>query len=190
MVIGLTGGIGCGKTAAARFFEPHGFVIVEADQLARQALNEPASLAAIEARWGRECLRSDGSPNREWIGRKVFADTAERTFLESLLHPRVAVLRAQATADRKRSYVVEIPLLFELGLEGTFDAVVCVACSDAVRLNRLENRGLSREQAVARISSQMPISDKVKKSKFVIWNDGDLDFLQAEVDRLVVTLRQ
>ena len=190
MVIGLTGGIGCGKTAAARFFEPHGFVIVEADQLARQALNEPASLAAIEARWGRECLRSDGSPNREWIGRKVFADTAERTFLESLLHPRVAVLRAQATADRKRSYVVEIPLLFELGLAGTFDAVVCVACSDAVRLSRLEKRGLSRDQAAARINSQMPISHKVKKSKFVIWNDGDLDFLQAEVDRLVAALRQ
>lgn len=189
MVIGLTGGIGCGKTAAARFFEPSGFVVVEADQLARQALEEPASLVAIQARWGKECLRSDGSPNREWIGRKVFADATERSFLESLLHPRVAVLRQQATADRTRSYILEIPLLFELGLESTFDAVVCIACSDEIRLNRLEKRGLSREQAAARIKTQMPISEKVRKSKYVIWNDGDLDFLEAEVDRLVTTLR-
>ncbi len=189
MVIGLTGGIGCGKTAAARFFEPHGFVIVEADQLARVALAELPSLAAIQARWGKDCLRSDGSPNREWIGRKVFADANERAFLESLLHPRVATLRAQATADRSRSYIVEIPLLFELGLESTFDAVVCIACSDEVRLNRLEKRGLSREQATARINTQMPISEKVKKSKYVIFNDGDLDFLEAQVDRLVTTLR-
>ncbi len=189
MVIGLTGGIGCGKTAAARFFEPSGFVIVEADQLARQALEEPASLQAIQARWGSDCMRPDGTPNREWIGRKVFTDANERAFLESHLHPRVAVLRQQATADRTRSYIVEIPLLFELGLENTFDAVVCIACSDEVRLNRLEKRGLSREQATARINTQMPINEKVKKSKYVIWNDGDLDFLEAEVDRLVATIR-
>ena len=190
MVIGLTGGIGCGKTAAARFFEPSGFVVVEADQLARRALVEPASLAAIQQRWGKECLLPNGAPNREWIGRKVFSDATERTFLESLLHPRVAKLREEAISDRSRSYVVEIPLLFELGLEGAFDAVVCIACSDDVRLKRLENRGLSREQALARINSQMLISEKVKKSKYVILNDGDIDFLEAQVDRLVATLRR
>lgn len=189
MVIGLTGGIGCGKTAAARFFEPNGFVIVESDQLARQALEEPEGLAEIQKRWGRGCLLPDGTPNREWIGRKVFTDLNERTFLEALLHPRVAALRARAIADRSRSYIVEIPLLFELGLEGTFDAVVCVACSEAVRLSRLEKRGLSHEQALARINSQMPLDEKVKKSKFIIWNDGDLDFLEAEVDHLVTLLR-
>ena len=189
MVIGLTGGIGCGKTAAARFFEPNGFVVVEADQLARRALEEPASLAFIQKRWGKECLLPTGTPNREWIGRKVFSDANERVFLESILHPRVTELRMQATADRTRSYIVEIPLLYELGLEVTFDVVVCVASSDEIRLSRLEKRGLSRSEALKRINSQMPISEKVKKSKFVIWNDGDLDFLEAEVSRLVAALR-
>ena len=91
--------------------------------------------------------------------------------------------------DSSRSYILEIPLLFELGLTQGLTATVCIASSDDVRLQRLESRGLNRAEALKRINSQMPISEKVKKSNFVIWNDGSLDFLKAEVDKCVQTLK-
>jgi dephospho-CoA kinase len=189
MVIGLTGGIGCGKSTAARFFKSHGFVVIDSDVLAHQALNEPKTLAQLKSRWGSACIQNDGTANREWIGKKVFSDRAEKVFLESITHPRIAALRQEAMADTSKSYILEIPLLFELGLTQGLNATVCVASSDEVRLQRLESRGLSRADAQSRINTQMPISEKVKNSNYLIWNDGSLDFLKAEVDKCVQTLR-
>lgn len=185
MVIGLTGGIGCGKSAAAACFVELGFVHVDADALARQALRRPEVTAALRARWGDDCLSPDGSPDRARIAERVFTDRAELEFLESLVHPVVAELRREAVADRSKSYVVEIPLLFEKQLEAQFDLVVCVACSDSVRLRRLQERGLSAVESERRIKAQMPIGQKVKLSDHVLWNDGDLAFLRRQVQKLV-----
>ncbi len=189
MVIGLTGGIGCGKSTAAGFFKSHGFVVIDSDVLAHQALNESNTLAQLKSRWGSACIQNDGTADREWIGKKVFSDPSEKTFLEYIVHPRIAALRQEAMADSSKSYILEIPLLFELGLTRGLAATVCVASSDEVRLQRLESRGLSRTDAQKRINSQMPISEKVKKSNYVIWNDGSLDFLKSEVDKCVQTLK-
>ncbi len=185
MVIGLTGGIGCGKTAAAAFFAEHGFVHVDADVIARQVLMSAACRSQLAARWGSDCLGPDGSPNRSWIGSKVFSDPAELAFLESVTHPEVARLRKLATADSSRSYVVEIPLLFEKNLAADFDVVVCVACSEDIRLQRLAGRGMDLPEARKRICSQLPLAEKVKKADFVLWNDGSLEFLKAEVAKLL-----
>ena len=189
MVIGLTGGIGCGKSTAASFFKSHGFVVIDSDVLAHQALNESNTLTQLKSRWGSACIQNDGTADREWIGKKVFSDPSEKTFLESIIHPRIAALRQEAMADSSKSYILEIPLLFELGLTRGLAATVCVASSDEVRLQRLESRGLSRTDAHKRINLQMPISEKVKKSNYVIWNDGSLDFLKSEVDKCVQTLK-
>ena len=189
MVIGLTGGIGCGKSTAAGFFKSHGFVVIDSDVLAHRALNESKTLAQLKSRWGSACIQNDGTANRDWIGKKVFSDPAEKIFLESIIHPRIAVLRREAMADSSKSYILEIPLLFELGLTRGLDAIVCVASSDEVRLKRLESRGLSRIEAQKRINSQMPISEKVKKSNHVIWNDGSLEFMKSEVDKCVLMLK-
>jgi dephospho-CoA kinase len=189
MVIGLTGGIGCGKTAVAACFARRGFQVVDADALAREVLASPACIAQMRARWGSSCLTGEGTPDRAWIAAKVFAEPAELAFLEGLTHPEVARRRAEAVADRSKSYVVEIPLLFEKGLAAEFDSVVCVNCSEPVRLRRLELRGLKRSAAEARIKSQMPIDEKVKRSDYVIFNDGDLSFLDRQVDALVSRLR-
>lgn len=185
MVIGLTGGIGCGKSAAAACFAELGFVHVDADAQARQALSRPEVVAAMRARWGDACLGTDGSPDRAWIAEKVFDDRAELEFLESLVHPVVAELRRIAVADESKSYVVEIPLLFEKRLEGQFDRVVCVACSESVRMGRLQERGLSAAESQRRIKAQMPMVQKVKLSDHVLWNDGDRAFLRNQVERLV-----
>lgn len=188
MVLGLTGGIGCGKSAALAVFDRLGFNVVDADQLARSVLVRPDIVQQLVARWGRDALGADGLPDRAWIGRKVFGAPAELAFLEALLHPEVARLRAAAVADSTRHHVVEIPLLFEKGLEAGYDCVICVACSDAVRLTRLASRGLSLADAQARIDAQMPLGQKVAKSKHVLWNDGDIATLEAQVKQLVARL--
>jgi dephospho-CoA kinase len=188
MVLGLTGGIGCGKSAALAVFARLGFHVVDADQLARTVLARPDIAHQLVARWGGAALGADGLPDRAWIGRKVFGTPAELAFLEALVHPEVARLRQAAVADASKHHVVEIPLLFEKGLAAEYDYVVCVACSDEVRLSRLEARGLTRQDAQARINSQITLVQKVMKSNHVLWNDGDLPALAAQVTRLVAQL--
>jgi dephospho-CoA kinase len=189
MVIGLTGGIGCGKSTATAFFAELGFKVVDADQLARQVLESHVCVCRLRERWGVACLDSQGFPDRKWIGAKVFADPAERAFLESVTHPEVARLRREATADRQFDYVVEIPLLFEKDLATDFTAVIVVACSDDVRRTRLRVRGLSDEEISARIASQLSLVEKVKRADVVIWNDGEPGFLREQVSRWVERLR-
>lgn len=185
MVIGLTGGIGCGKSAAAACFARFGFNIVDADVLARQVLESPASVQVLRARWGEACLAADGRPDRRWIAEKVFGDPAELSFLEGVTHPEVARLRQEAVSDAKRHHLVEIPLLFEKNLTAGFDLVACVACSDDTRRARLLKKGLTEAEISRRIASQMPLSEKVKRSDVVLWNDGEPEFLHAQVAALV-----
>lgn len=185
MVIGLTGGIGCGKSAAAACFAEAGFNVVDADLVARQVLASAECLRALRERWGDACLGPDGSPDRRWIAAKVFGAPAELAFLEALTHPEVARLRRVAVADPSVHHVVEIPLLFEKNLTDDFAFVVCVACSEEVRRERLRRKGLAEEEISRRINSQLPVSDKVKRSNVVIWNDGSLEFLKAQVAALI-----
>lgn len=185
MVIGLTGGIGCGKSTAAACFAGFGFRVVDADQLARQVLESPAGVARLRERWGAACLDSRGVPDRRWIGAKVFADPVERAFLESITHPEVARLRREATADPAHDYVVEIPLLFEKDLAAGLDVVVVVACSEEVRRRRLRSRGLSDDEISARIASQLSLVEKVKRADVVFWNDGEPVFLREQVARWI-----
>ena len=189
MVIGLTGGIGCGKSTAAACFAELGFVVIDADQLARQVLESHVCVSHLRDRWGAACLDAQGVPDRKWIGAKVFADPAERAFLESVTHPEVARLRREATADPRHDYVVEIPLLFEKDLTAGFTAIVVVACSDDVRRARLRARGLSDDDISARIASQLSLVEKVKRADVVIWNDGEPAFLHEQVRRWVGQLR-
>ena len=189
MVIGLTGGIGCGKSTAAACFAELGFVVIDADQLARQVLESHVCVSRLRERWGAACLDAQGVPDRKWIAAKVFTDADERAFLESITHPEVARLRRDATADASVDYVVEIPLLFEKELADGFSSVVVVACSDDVRRVRLRARGLSNEEISARIASQLSLVEKVKRANVVLWNDGEPAFLREQVRVWVDRLR-
>ncbi len=190
MVIGLTGGIGCGKSTAAACFADLGFVVIDADRLARQVLESHVCVSQLRNRWGAACLDAQGIPDRRWIGAKVFTDPAERAFLESITHPEVARLRREATADPSRDYVVEIPLLFEKDLAAGLTTVVVVACSDDVRRERLRARGLSDDEISARIASQLSLVEKVKRADVVFWNDGEPVFLREQVGRWVEQVRR
>ena len=189
MVIGLTGGIGCGKSAAAACLAELGFNVVDADQLARQVLESPGCVSQLRARWGDDCLGPEGRPDRRWIATKVFADPSELAFLEGLTHPEVARLRQAAVVDAKRHHVVEIPLLFEKNLTAGFGLIVCVACSEETRRSRLREKGLTDGEISRRIDSQMLLSEKVKRADVVFWNDGGLEFLQAQAVALADRLQ-
>lgn len=183
MVLGITGGLGCGKSTAARMFEQRGFKRIDSDALVReQVLTMPVVVDAIRARYGTDVVRSDGVVERASLAERVFADEKELRWLEGLTHPLVFGLwRTTLASDPSARWVVEVPLLFEKGLENWFDFTVCVACSPEQQLVRLEQRGLSRSLAGQRISKQFPLARKIELSDFVLWNEGAARFLEAEV---------
>jgi dephospho-CoA kinase len=192
MVLGLTGGMGCGKTTAALLFELRGFRRLDVDAVVReQILTAPQMTAAIRVRFGDGVLGPAGAVDRAALAARVFADQAELRWLEELTHPEVfKVWDAFATTARHEGAdaVVETPLLFEKSLENKFDFTVCVACTPEKQLDRLEQRGLKRAFAGQRISKQLPLTRKIELSDFVLWNEGSREFLKAQVDRLVDSL--
>jgi len=187
MVLGITGGLGCGKSTAASFFAERGFRRLDSDAIVREQVLPSAKVReAVRTRFGEEALHPSGEINRAALGALVFADEAHRLWLEDLTHPGVFdVWRRTMGADPRASWVVEVPLLFEKSLENWFDFTLCVACDPSLQLVRLEQRGLNRALAGQRISTQLPLARKVELSDFVLWNEGSLPFLKSEVDRIV-----
>ena len=208
MIAGITGGVGCGKSTAARAFESRGFRRLDSDQIVReQVLTEPAVIASVRTRYGDAVIETGGPSetpapgllqpqitgrariNRTALAARVFANDDERLWLEELTHPRVfSAWRAAFAAEPAACWIVEVPLLFEKGLENWFDFTVCVACAPAQQLARLEQRGLPRVLAGQRISKQLPLARKIELSDFVLWNEGSPAFLEAQVDRLAEAL--
>lgn len=195
MVVGITGGMGCGKSTVARAFERRGYRRLDSDRIVHETvLTDPAVLNALQARYGDRVVEMRGPAgervvNRAALGERVFADDAEREWLEDLTHPRVfAAWRSALVADPDARWVLEVPLLHEKGLENWFDFTVCVACAPAQQLARLEQRGLPRALAGQRISKQLPLARKIELSDFVLWNEGSPAFLEAQIDRLARTL--
>jgi dephospho-CoA kinase len=190
MKVGITGGLGCGKTTAARLFERRGYRRLDSDQIVReQVLVEPGIVATLRQRYGREVLDAAGAADRAELARRVFADDAERLWLEELVHPRVfAIWREEFARAPQARWVVEVPLLFEKSLANWFDFTVCVALAPEQQLARLEHRGFSRALAGQRISKQLPLARKIELSDFVLWNEGSPAFLEAQVDRLADAL--
>lgn len=190
MIVGITGGMGCGKSTVARLFERRGFRRLDSDELVREkVLRDPAVIATLRARWGDQVVNAAGEIDRSAVAQRIFADDSERRWLEELAHPLVfALWRAAFAAAPQVAWVVEVPLLFEKRLENWFDFTVCVACSPALQLARLEQRGISRVLAGQRISKQLPLARKIELSDIVLWNEGSASFLEAEIDRLAYAL--
>ena len=190
MTVGITGGLGCGKSTVARLFEQHGFRRLDSDALVRdRVLTSPAVVGALRARYGATVFGRDEAVDRGALAARVFADDTERVWLEELTHPVLfGIWRETLAAAPEARWAIEVPLLFEKALENWFDFTVCVACAPEQQLARLEQRGLPRVLAGQRISKQLPLARKIELSDFVLWNDGSPAFFQAEVDRLVAAL--
>ncbi len=155
-----------------------------------EVLTDAAVRTLAKGRWGDRVITPEGGLDRAVVAGIVFAAEAERLWWEGVIHPRVrAIWRGRVSANPPADWVVEVPLLFEAGLEKGFDFIVCVGANEAVQLARVTARGMSQAQAGLRIASQYPLEKKLKSSHAILWNDGDQTFLDAQVGRLVDRLR-
>ncbi|AMY10928.1 Dephospho-CoA kinase [Luteitalea pratensis] len=194
--VGLTGGIATGKSYVTRRLDEVGLPTIDADRLAREAV-APGSpgLRAVVNRFGRDILTEGGALDRAKLGSLVFRDATARTDLEALIHPEVRRRIAEWQAGLvKNGYrgplIADIPLLFETGRAGDFDAVVVVACDPARQKARLiERDGLSDVEAGQRIAAQWPIAEKVRGADYVVRTDGTFEDTDAQVAELVTQLR-
>lgn len=186
MVIGLTGGMGCGKSTAAQMFVELGWGLVDSDALVRQLLrDDAAAVAEVRREFGADVFAASGAVDRRKLAAKVFADAAALRRLEAILHPRVRSLRLQRVAQRPpEHWVAEVALLFETALEKEFDFTVCVASDAAVQAQRLASRGLAPQEVSQRIARQLPLAQKIERADFVLTNNGSLAFLHDQVIRL------
>jgi dephospho-CoA kinase len=187
--VALTGGIATGKSYCLARFAAFGVPVIDADQLARDAV-APGSraLEEVAARFGAAIIRADGSLDRASLGRIVFTDRAARADLEAIVHPEVYRRISEWLATlppRTRVAIADIPLLFETGHTHDFDRVVVVACDPREQLRRIVARdGLSERDARARLDSQWPIEEKEARADYVIKTDGSV----AETDNQVRTV--
>ena len=193
-LVAVTGGIGSGKSTVAARLAHHGAEVIDLDEVAREIVQpgEPA-LEEIAARFGQDLLLDDGSLDRGELARRAFVDDDSRRDLDRITHPRVAsriaerltVLAGEDHHDPSRIIVVDHPLLIETGQASRFDTVVAVLADEELRLRRLvEQRGLDPEDVRARMRQQVDDQARRAAADHVLVNEGDLDVLNAEVDRL------
>jgi dephospho-CoA kinase len=193
ILIGLTGGIGMGKSTTASFLEHLGIPVIDTDLLARQIVEpgQPA-LKEIQQAFGKDVVDSAGRLRRDEVARLVFADDAKRRQLEGILHPRIRDLwLAQVATWRSENRAigaVVIPLLFETDAAKEFDLILCTACTAASQRRRLEARGWNAAQIEQRIAAQWPVQKKMDLSRFVIWTEPSREVHAAQVGTVVRAL--
>jgi dephospho-CoA kinase len=194
LLVGLTGGIGSGKSTVAHLLERRGAVVFDADALARTAV-EPGTRGhdAVVERFGANVLAPGGALDREALASIVFADPAARRDLEAIVHPEVRRLFAEgceAYRGTDRVVVFSAPLLVETGMHTAFEVLVLVSTPVETQIERLlRDRAMSEEQVRARIGAQAPLEEKAAVADVILDNEGDLDELEAQVDSLWDELR-
>ena len=186
-VIGISGGIGSGKSTIARLFGENGCLVLNADDHVRELYRDPQIRETLRQWWGDGVFNSLGEVDRRAVARIIFADDAQRKRLETLLHPRVdevrkTAMRAAAGDAQVLAFVWDIPLLFEVGLHARCDALVFVDTPIEQRLRRVrETRGWDETELVRREKLQRPLDNKRRMSNYIIQNTADVGFAAAQV---------
>ncbi|WP_370418720.1 dephospho-CoA kinase [Streptomyces sp. QH1-20] len=186
--VGLTGGIGSGKSEVSRLLAAYGAVIVDADRIAREVV-EPGTpgLAAVVAEFGPGIVTADGALDRPKLGAIVFADTGRLAALNAIVHPLVRARSAEIEAAAAPDAVVvhDVPLLAENGLAPLYDLVIVIDATEETRLDRLVRlRGMTPDEARARMAAQATREERLAVADLVIDNDGPLEALTAQVAKV------
>jgi dephospho-CoA kinase len=194
LLVGLTGGIGSGKSTVARLLAARGAVVLDADVLAREAV-EPGTpgFDAVLARFGDAVRSSGGTIDRARLAAIVFADDEARHDLEAIVHPQVRLRIGEAVAahaDSDAVVVVDSPLLIETGVHESFPVVVVVTAPDDARIARLTARGMGEADVRARMAAQMPLEEKATYADVLLDNGGSEAELESQVDRLWADLHE
>ena len=192
-VIALTGGVASGKSTVLKMFMRLGAFGIDCDVLSREALR-PCTSAwwSVVKAFGKDILRRDLEIDRPKLREIVFSDEEKRRTLERIVHPevrrmlkeRLNAIKTLTAGERGVLVVVDVPLLFELGMQSEFERVIVVYASEAVRLRRLLQRGFSREIAMKIMRAQMPLEEKVKQADFVIYNEDSKEETEKEVRKI------
>jgi dephospho-CoA kinase len=196
IIVGLTGGVGTGKSTVTNFFRKLGAYIIDWDELARK-VTRPHLKAwkEIVEYFGEGILNDDMTINRQKLADIVFSDKEKVEKLNQLVHPEVFKEDERITSDIKSLdpdalIIKDIPLLFEVARPIFMDKVVVVSASEQTQLRRLEEKGMSRDDAQSRIKSQLPLEEKIKSADFVINNDGPPEETKRQVEKIYSLLRK
>ena len=193
MKVGLTGGIGAGKSTVADLFSQKGAVVIRSDELARQVIEpQTPGFQQVIDRFGKDFINSEGYIDRAKLAQTVFQDDAALKDLENIVHPLVRSKTNQIIDQHTSETIIvnEIPLLLEKKMESLFDFLVIVISSEKNRLERLSQRGLTTEQASARMAKQVSDDERKAAADFLIVNDGNLDQLEVDVEKIWQTLQE
>jgi dephospho-CoA kinase len=192
--VGLTGGIGAGKSEVSRRLASYGAVVIDADAVAREVVAPGTpGLAEVTAAFGPEVLRSDGTLDRDRLGERVFEDESLRMKLNAIIHPRVGERMAELERQAGDALVIvhDVPLLAENHLSGSFDEVVVVDVPPRIQAERLaRERGMSKDQAEARMLAQASREERLAIATIVVDNSGSLPELDREAGELWAELRR
>lgn len=194
--IGLTGGIATGKSTVSKILRDLGLPVIDADFLAREVIEVGSiGFGRVVKEFGSEVLNDKGEIDRVKLGEIVFNNSKKREALENIIHPLIHEMRSSERLKLEQQNFdlafYDVPLLFEKKLEGEFDAIVLVYCSEKLQRSRMQDRNnLNEEQISSRLKSQLSIDDKLKKSQFVIINQGSLSDLKLNVLSIVDELRK
>lgn len=193
LVLGVTGGVGMGKSTVAELLRARGLPVIDTDLLAREETEPGAeSLADIRAEFGSGVIDARGRLDRAALAAIVFSSEDRRKALERILHPRIRARWRNAVKEwraegKQQAVVVVIPLLFETGAEAEMDRTICVACTPGTQIERLRVRGWTAAEAQRRIAAQWPVSRKMDLSDAVIWTESTLAVCEMQAARVFGT---
>jgi dephospho-CoA kinase len=184
VVVGITGGIACGKSTVCEKFADLGWEVISTDSLVHQLLLDDNEVVdQITNRWGAAVMDVRGSIDKAQLADVIFKSSLDRTWLEGLLHPKVRERwMSSIQLSSHRNFVVEIPLLFENDLDALFTKTISVYASPSMQSLRLQKRGLSESAILFRINAQMPVEEKSNRAQFVILGDGNSEFLELQIE--------
>jgi dephospho-CoA kinase len=187
LLVGLTGNYGMGKSTVLALFEKRGAVVIDSDETVKSLLQERDVLERIKGLLGDEVFLENDGLNTKKVADVVFHNDALRRALEDILHPLVFEridLFLGKIVDENKVVLAEVPLLFERGYESRFDKTITVSAEEKAALDRLEKRGISREEALLRLKTQLPIEDKGRRADFVIDNNKSLEETKSQVEAI------
>ncbi len=182
--------MGCGKSTALNAFKLAGAKTLDADKLAHFVLeNDSEVISKVKELLGNDVYK-DGKPDRPEIAKIVFSSAQKLEALEKIIHPAIEKIWNSESEKENGIVVVEIPLLFEKKLEKNFDICVSIFCSENLRAKRLAERGLTPQEISKRDAFQLPPAEKAKLADIVLFNEGDLNFLNKQADSVISRLKQ
>lgn len=202
MVVGLTGGVGTGKSTVSRILRERGYEVIDLDVISHKVIRFPQVVEKIVENFGREVLEDDNSENyvisREKLGKIIFGNKEKRLVLNSIMHPEILTAMREKILKHKlenkklenktknKIIFVEIQLLFEVQWEKEFDYILLISASTDMQIQRILKRdNRTYEEALNIINSQMPLDEKKKRSNFVIENNGSIQDLERKVDKFL-----